>query len=85
MNVQKVTDNGKAKAGSGSAAEGGRRPNGAGEPEPARKRKRFWAQHKVEAVLRLLPTCLNGKKFSSLMELKGSRNVQAKTILKTDA
>jgi|GEM_PF-2444534 hypothetical protein len=43
-----------SKAGSGSPAEGGRRPNGAGEPEPARKKKRFWAQHKVEAVLRLL-------------------------------
>lgn len=26
----------------------------AGEPEPARTKKRFWAQHKVEAVLRLL-------------------------------
>jgi len=42
------------KTGSGSPVEKGRRPNAAGEPEPARKQKRFWAQHKVEAVLRLL-------------------------------
>ncbi|MBI9093237.1 MAG: helix-turn-helix domain-containing protein [Desulfobacterium sp.] len=46
---------GKIKTvGSGSPVKGGRRPSAAGEPEPARKQKRFWAQHKVEAVLRLL-------------------------------
>ena len=44
----------KDETGSGSPAEGGRRPSGTGEPEPTQKPKRFWAQHKAEAVLRLL-------------------------------
>lgn len=35
-----------------SPVEGGRRPTGAGETEAAPRR--FWAQHKTEAVLRLL-------------------------------
>lgn len=35
-----------------SPVEGGRRPTGTGETEAAPKR--FWAQHKTEAVLRLL-------------------------------
>ena len=35
-----------------SPVEGGRRPTGTGETEAARKR--FWAQHKTDAVLRLL-------------------------------
>ena len=42
------------EAGSGSPAEGGRRPSGTGEPELAQKPRRFWAKHKIEAVLRLL-------------------------------
>ena len=40
------------RRGSPSPAEGGRRPSGAGEGDP--RPKRFWAQHKTEAVLRLL-------------------------------
>ena len=35
-----------------SPVEGGRRPTGTGETKAARKR--FWAQHKTDAVLRLL-------------------------------
>jgi hypothetical protein len=35
-----------------SPVEGGRRPTGTGETKAAPKR--FWAQHKIEAVLRLL-------------------------------
>lgn len=44
----------KDERGSGPAspAEGGRRPTGAGEAKE--KPKRFWAQHKTEAVLRLM-------------------------------
>jgi transposase-like protein len=44
----------KDETGSGFPAEGGRWPSGAGGPGPAQKPKRFWAQHKAEAVLRLL-------------------------------
>ena len=40
-------------ADSASPAEGGRRPSGAGEAG-RRPPQRFWAQHKTEAVLRLL-------------------------------
>jgi len=48
-----MTKQGDGHTGSASPAEGGRRPTGAGEAG-RKPPKRFWAQHKTEAVLRLL-------------------------------
>lgn len=47
-----MTKNDEVTSGSASPAQGGRRPPCAGEE--GKRPKRFWAQHKTEAVLRLL-------------------------------